>query len=152
MNVWNPGAVLDIINSHYRIKTEKDFCMFTEMIFDMDIEMVLTLWYCSSYRYELYICICIWLVDCGFSSLSGVSYNSPNFSRFVGIVLASFCSLIPPAAVIKVGQCRRLSYLSLPNLTLTFEIIACWYFWCWSDIFVLWINWFVICPSPLCLI
>ena len=121
MNVWNPGAVLDIINSHYQIKTEKDICMFTEMIIDMDIDMIMIIWYYSSYRYELYvdICICIWHVNCGFSSLSGVSYNSPNFSRFVGIVLASFAVIFCQQCWSRSGRAETLAYLS------NFRALAC---------------------------
>ena len=54
----------------------------------------LILWYRANYCFELYICI-FDLLLVGFSSLSGVSYNSPNFSRFVGIVLRFYCSLSP---------------------------------------------------------
>ena len=87
LNVWNPGAVLDIINSHYRIKTEKDICMFYWNDYwygywnDIDTMILfkLSIW-------VVYICLCIWLVNCGFSLLSCDSYKSQNFSRFVGIV------------------------------------------------------------------
>ena len=97
-------------------------------------------------------CICIFwnvfIMCMGFSTLSGGSYNSPNFSRDAGVVRTPpslFVWSISSRWVLRSGQ----SWHSLPSYIIDFCILYC-IFVCWTEL--LRFNWVVICLCGPCLI
>ena len=88
----NPGAILDLTESHYQMIKEKNMHMnMYEMIWlwkhaiDWNVDWLYGINRTIIFELYKYRYIYFRSVMCGFHSLSGGSYNSPTFFRQVGL-------------------------------------------------------------------